>query len=68
MPEVTDMSITHNGSPVNRDVVNGSYIFTFPTTTASNAADYTASVTLGAGLMLTDSSPAHDNTGALDGE
>ena len=27
VPEVTDMSITHNGSPVNRDVVNGSYIF-----------------------------------------
>ena len=65
VPEVTDMSITHNGSPVNRDVVNGSYIFTFPTTTASNAADYTASVTLSEGSMFTASSPADDNTGEL---
>ena len=65
VPEVTDMSITHNGSPVNRDVVNGSYIFTFPTTTASNPADYTASVTLSEGSMFTASSPADDNTGEL---
>ena len=58
VPEVLDMSISYNGSTIDRDLVSGSFVFTAGGDT--EVADYTATIELSDGAAFTPAT-AHDS-------
>ena len=51
VPEVLDMSISYNGSTIDRDLVSGSFVFTAGGDT--EVADYTATIALSDDAVFT---------------
>ena len=55
VPEVTNMSLSYDGAPVESETSNGSFIFTAASNT--DAADYTATVMLSSDATLSATTP-----------
>lgn len=56
VPEVLDMSISYNGSTIDRDLVSGSFVFTAGGDT--EVADYTATIALSDDAVFTPTTPS----------